>query len=131
MSLGPVVAGIGLVLLVRAVDGHSYVTYVLPAVACFGAGLALTVAPLTSTAMQAAPAEHAGAASAVNNVVARAAGLLAVGLLPVLAGLAGSRSLSSHAFAAGFRTAMVIAGCTCIAGGILALATITDPARAR
>jgi hypothetical protein len=130
MSLGPVVAGVGLVLLVRAVDGHSYLTYVLPAVTCFGAGLALTVAPLTSTAMQAAPSAHAGAASAVNNVVARAAGLLAVGLLPVLAGIAGSRSLSSHAFATGFRTAMVIAGCTCIAGGILAVATITDPPRA-
>jgi EmrB/QacA subfamily drug resistance transporter len=126
MSLGPIVAGVGLVLLVRAVDGHSYLTYVLPAVATFGVGLALTVAPLTSTAMRSAPAEHAGAASAVNNVVARTAGLIAVALLPVLAGIAGSGSLSSHAFGAGFRTAMVIAGCTCVAGGVLAVFTISD-----
>ncbi|MCU4183390.1 MFS transporter [Acidiferrimicrobium sp. IK] len=127
MSAGPVVAGAGLLLLVRAVDGSSYVTFVLPAVACFGAGLAITVAPLTSTAMQAAPGDHAGAASAVNNVVARAAGLLAVAVLPVLAGLAGARSLSSHAFAAGYRSAMVIAGCTCIAGGLLAAWSIRNP----
>ena len=131
MSLGPVVTGAGLLLLTRAVDGHSYLTYVLPAVACFGAGLALTVAPLTSTAMQAAPAGNAGAASAVNNVVARAAGLLAVAILPVAAGLAGSRSLSSHAFASGYRTAMVIAGAVCIAGGVLAAATIRDPGDGR
>lgn len=131
MSLGPIVAGAGLLLLVRAVDGRSYGTFVLPAVLCFGAGLALTVAPLTFTALQAAPSDHAGAASAVNNVVARAAGLLAVAVLPVLAGLAGTHSLSAGAFATGFRHAMVIAGCTCAAGGVLAALTIVDPGRRR
>jgi hypothetical protein len=53
------------------------VLYVLPAVVVFGLGLAITVAPLTATAMSSAPADHAGIASAVNNDVARFGGLLA------------------------------------------------------
>jgi hypothetical protein len=50
---------------------------VLPAVAVFGLGMAITVAPLTATAMSSAPAQHSGLASAVNNDVARLGGLLA------------------------------------------------------
>ncbi len=127
MSAGPVVVGAGLVALTRATHAGSYVTSVLPAVVVFGAGLALTVAPLTSTAMGAAPPERAGVASGVNNVVARAAGLLAVAVLPLLAGLTGTAGLRPQDFAAGFRTAVLIAGVTCAAGGLLAAATIRNP----
>ena len=52
--------------------------WVLPAVTVFGFGLAITVAPLTATAMSSAPPAHSGIASAVNNDVARFGGLLAV-----------------------------------------------------
>ncbi len=128
MTAGPVVVGAGLLLLTRATHSGSYVVWVLPAVLVFGAGLAITVAPLTSTAMGAAPAEHAGVASAVNNVVARAAGLLAVAILPLVAGITGAAALEPHLLAAGFRQAMIIAGLTCAAGGILAAATIRNPA---
>jgi EmrB/QacA subfamily drug resistance transporter len=127
MSVGPIVVGVGLVMLTRATHSGSYITMVLPAILVFGAGLAITVAPLTSTAMGAAPAEHAGIASAVNNAVARAAGLIAVTVLPLLAGLTGAAALQAHHFAVGFRTATVIAGCTCAAGGLLAAATIRNP----
>jgi EmrB/QacA subfamily drug resistance transporter len=127
MSLGPIVAGAGLVLLTEATHSGSYFTMVLPAMLVFGAGLAITVAPLTSTAMSAAPAEHAGVASAVNNAVARAAGLIAVTVLPLLAGLTGAAALQPHHFATGSRVALVIAGCTCAAGGLLAAATIQNP----
>jgi EmrB/QacA subfamily drug resistance transporter len=127
MSVGPVVVGAGLLLLTGASHPGSYVTQVLPAVIVFGTGLAITVAPLTATALGAAPSEHAGVASAVNNVVARAAGLLAVAVLPLLAGITGSGALEPLHFAAGFRTAMVIAGLTCTAGGLLAAATIRNP----
>ena len=107
----------------------SYWTQVFPAVLLFAIGLAVTVAPLTATAMSAAPAEHSGVASAVNNVVARAASLLAVAVLPLLAGLTGAAALESATLAAGFRTAMVISGLTCAAGGVLAALTIRNPAR--
>ncbi len=127
MTAGPVVVGAGLLLLTRATHSGSYVVWVLPAVLVFGAGLALTVAPLTATAMGAAPAQHAGVASAVNNVVARAAGLLAVATLPLVAGITGAAALEPHRLAAGFREAMIIAGLTCAAGGILAAATIRNP----
>jgi EmrB/QacA subfamily drug resistance transporter len=127
MSVGPLVVGLGLALLVLATHGSSYVTHVLPAVVIFGLGLAITVAPLTATAMGAAPAEHAGVASAINNVVARAAGLLAVAVLPLVAGITGADALAPHEFAHGFRIAVIIAGVLCAVGGVLAACTIRNP----
>ncbi|HEY3842031.1 MAG TPA: DHA2 family efflux MFS transporter permease subunit [Acidimicrobiales bacterium] len=127
MTVGPLIVGAGLILLVRGTHDANYFTAILPAVLVFGFGLAVTVAPLTSTAMAAAPAEHAGVASAVNNVVARAAGLLAVAVLPLLAGITGATALQPDHFASGFRTAMIIAGVTAAAGGLLAFATIRNP----
>jgi EmrB/QacA subfamily drug resistance transporter len=130
MTVGPLIVGAGLALLTRATDPGSYWTQVFPAVLVFALGLAFTVAPLTSTAMGAAPPEHSGVASAVNNVVARAAGLLAVAVLPLLAGLTGAAALSSTELAGGFRTAMLISGAVCAAGGLLAALTIRNPTRA-
>ena len=129
MTVGPLVVGAGLVLLTRASDPGNYWTQVFPAVLLFALGLAVTVAPLTSTAMGAAPPEHSGIASAVNNVVSRAAGLLAVAVLPLLAGLTGAAALGATELAAGFRTAMVISGVTCATGGVIAALTIRNPAR--
>ena len=100
-----------------------------PAVLLFAVGLAIVVAPLTATAMGAAPAEHSGIASAVNNVVARAAGLLAVAVLPLLAGLTGAGGARSSTLATGFRTAMLISGAVSAAGGLIAALTIRNPAR--
>jgi EmrB/QacA subfamily drug resistance transporter len=126
MSVGPLVAGIGLILLVRLTDDHSYLTGVLPGVLVLGAGLVITVAPLTSTAMSSAPGEHAGLASAVNNDVARAAGLFAVAVLPVVSGLTGAAYLEPAVFGHGFRIASIIAGALCGAGAIIAALTITN-----
>jgi EmrB/QacA subfamily drug resistance transporter len=126
MSAGPVIAGIGLTLLVRLTTDHNYLTGVLPGVLLLGVGLVTTVAPLTATAMSSAPGEHAGLASAVNNDVARAAGLLAVAVLPALAGLTGEAYLHPAAFAHGFRIACVVCGAMCVVGGILAALTISN-----
>jgi hypothetical protein len=123
------VVGAGLALLAMATNPGSYWTQVFPAILVFSIGLAITVAPLTSTAMSAAPAEHSGIASAVNNTVARAAGLFAVAVLPLAAGLTGAAALSTAELAGGFRTAVYIAGATCAAGGLLAVLTIRNPAR--
>jgi EmrB/QacA subfamily drug resistance transporter len=78
MALGPVVGGIGLALLARLDASVNYVMDVLPAVLVFGLGLALTVAPLTTTVLGGVEERHAGMASAINNATARIAGLLAV-----------------------------------------------------
>src|SRR5947209_1103582 len=89
MSVGPLVVALGMAMLTMIGPSAGYFTTVLPGVLVFGLGLAVTVAPLTSTVLAAAPAEHAGMASAVNNDVARAAGLIAVAVLPVAAGIRG------------------------------------------
>ena len=125
MSVGPVVAAAGLALMARVGPGSGYVADVLPAVLVFGLGMAVTVAPLTATVLAAAGPEHAGVASAVNNGVARVAGLLAV---PVAAGISGADYLDPGAFDAGFVRGVLACAALCAAGGVLALATIRAPA---
>jgi EmrB/QacA subfamily drug resistance transporter len=129
MTLGPMLVGGGLALLARATDPGSYLTEVFPGVLLLAVGLTVAVAPLTATAMGSAPAEHSGIASAVNNVVARAAGLFAVAVLPLLAGLTGATALAPSELAAGFRTAMLISAVAAVAGGLIAALTIRNPAR--
>jgi EmrB/QacA subfamily drug resistance transporter len=130
MTLGPIVVGLGFVLLTRVGPGSTYLTDLLPALIVFGLGLALTVAPLTSTVLAAASVERAGIASAVNNDVARVAGLIAVAALPVAAGLSGAGALEPAAFSDGFRTAALIAASLCVMGGLLAFGTIRRQAPA-
>jgi EmrB/QacA subfamily drug resistance transporter len=127
MAVGPVVVGAGMVLFRFVGPSGDYLTEVLPAILVLGAGLALTVAPLTTTALSSAPADHAGVASAVNNDVARAGGLVAVALLPVLSGITGASYLHPLELTAGFRTAVVISGLAAAAGGLLAAVCITNP----
>jgi EmrB/QacA subfamily drug resistance transporter len=129
MTAGPLLTAVGLLLLTRIVGPGNYYTAVLPAVIVFGLGLATVVAPLTSTALGAAPAERSGIASAVNNDVARAAGLIAVALLPVVAGITGDSYLHPAELAHGFRVAILIAAAFCAAGGLLAAVTIQNPPR--
>jgi EmrB/QacA subfamily drug resistance transporter len=126
MSVGPLVVGAGMALFTRLDESGGYLTQVLPAVVVLGFGLAITVAPLTVTVLAAAPAEHAGIASAVNNDVARAAGLIAVAVLPAAAGIAGNAYLDPDLFVTGFHRAVLIAAVACAAGGVLAALTIRN-----
>jgi hypothetical protein len=121
------VAGAGLALLARVGPGGGYFTEVLPAVTVLGLGLAATVAPLTAAVLAAAPSEHSGVASAVNNDVARAAALIAVGVLPALAGITGGSYLHPAQFSAGFHTAVLVAAAACGLGSLIALFTIRNP----
>jgi EmrB/QacA subfamily drug resistance transporter len=130
MTAGPIVIAAGLALFARIGQSGNYITEVLPAVLVFGFGLAINVAPLTSTVLAAAPARNAGAASAVNNDVARAAGLIAVAVLPAAAGLTGSAYLHADTFSSGFKTASFISAGLCVLGGALAAVTIRNPRRA-
>jgi predicted MFS family arabinose efflux permease len=129
MSVGPLVIAASFLLFTRIGGPGGYVSEVLPAVLVFGLGVAIMVAPLTATALAAAPAEHAGVASAVNNDVARAAGLIAVAVLPALAGISGESYLHPAALAHGFKMAAMIAAVFCAAGGVLAALTIRNPSR--
>jgi EmrB/QacA subfamily drug resistance transporter len=124
MTIGPVVAGLGLILLVRVGGNISYVADVLPGVVVLGFGLALTVAPLTSTVLAAGGEAHVGVSSAVNNEVARVAGLIAVAAIPLAVGLSGNDYRIPALFDDGFHTAVMLSGALCIAGGILAFMTI-------
>jgi EmrB/QacA subfamily drug resistance transporter len=127
MGVGPIVVGGGLALLVLAPRGRSYVTDVLPGVLVLAAGLALTVAPLTATALDSVPDRHAGVASAVNNAVARIGGLIAVAVLPALGGITGSSYLSPRDLSQGFQRAVLIAAVWCGAGGIIGALGIRNP----
>jgi EmrB/QacA subfamily drug resistance transporter len=129
MTAGPLIVAVGLLMFVRVDASGSYLTEVLPAILVFGLGLATTVAPLTSTVLAAAPSEEAGVASAVNNDVARAAGLLAIAVLPAAAGITGDSYLHPAQFSAGFLNAILISAVLCALGGALAAATIRNPAR--
>ncbi|MGA3146296.1 MAG: MFS transporter [Acidimicrobiales bacterium] len=126
MSVGPVVVGLGLALLGRIPTDPSYLWVVLPAVLVFGLGLAVTVAPLTATALGAVPAEHSGVASAVNNDVARVGSLIAVAVLPALAGISGTSYLHPAELSSGFRKAALVSGGLCAAAGLLAAAGIRN-----
>ena len=127
MTLGPLGVAAGFALFTRIGPGAGYLVDILPASIIYGLGLTLTVAPLTSTVLAAVPSRHAGIASAVNNDVARTAGLLAVAVLPVVAGISGAGALEPDRFAAGFRTAMAMAAVLCAAGGVLSWLAIRNP----
>ena len=126
LTTGSVLIALGMVLMALIDPGDSYVSSVLPAVIVFGLGLTLVVAPITATVLAAADARHAGVASGINNAVARVAGLLAVAVLPLVAGLTGDSFYDPVAMADGFQTAMLVSAGLAAAGAVLAWMTIRD-----
>ena len=126
LTLGPIIVAAGLLLMLRISPGDSYVSTVLPAVIVFGLGLALVVAPVTATVLAAADERHAGIASGINNAVARVGGLLAVAVLPLVAGLTGDAFYDPQAMQDGFRMGMITCAALSFAGGVIAFLTIRN-----
>jgi EmrB/QacA subfamily drug resistance transporter len=141
MCAGPIVGGIGLIMLLRVGADANYVADVLPAIVVFGLGLSATVAPLTATVLDSVEERHVGIASGVNNGVARVAGLLAIAVLGAVisakfgasvGGDVGSNPLTASepdASTEAFHLGVVIAGLLMIAGGIFAGIGIENPKR--
>lgn len=91
MTFGPIVAGCGMLLLLRIGASGDYVSQVLPGVILFALGLSATVAPLTATVLDSVEERHVGIASGINNAVSRMAGLLAIAVIgAVVAGRFGT-----------------------------------------
>lgn len=111
MTLGPFVAGGGFLLLLTAVPPIDFWRQVLPGIVLVGLGLAITVAPLTSAVLGSIHPGQAGIGSAINNAVARVAGLVAIAMTGTIVG--------SVLDVAGFQRAMVVVAALMFAGGIV------------
>lgn len=131
MTAGPLLCAAGLLMTLRIDADHtSYLAYVFPGVLVFALGLATFVAPLTATVMGTAPADEVGIASGVNNAVARAASLLAVAVLPPLAGLQGDRYRQVDVMAHGYRVVTVCSASLLAMAALVVALTVGKPALA-
>jgi len=124
MAAGPLLGGLSLLALARMPVQLNYWVDLLPPLIGFSLGLALTVAPLTTTVLSDAGPGDAGIASGVNNAVARIAGLVAIAAVGLAAASGGAHKLTPH----GFHVAMVIVGLLLCAGGAIGAVGIRNPA---
>ncbi|MGH7240753.1 MAG: MFS transporter, partial [Candidatus Saccharimonadales bacterium] len=104
MAAGPLVAAVGFLLMLRLQVHIRYASELLPGILLFAAGLTLTVAPLTAAILGDVDPEYAGVCSAVNNAVARIAGLVAI----AFAGLMTGPHLEIHGFHRSMLTVAVL-----------------------
>lgn len=121
MTVGPIIAGIGMLYMLTVQVPVNYWTQLLPGILLFGLGLSVTVAPLTSAILSSIKPSQAGIGSAVNNAVSRIAGLLAIAVIGIFVGT----SLDLN----GFHTGVLLCAGLLVAGGIVSFIGIRNPAK--
>ncbi len=122
MTVGPILAGIGYLLLLTMGETVDYWWNVLPGILVFALGIAVTVAPLTSAILGSIPSQQAGIGSATNNAVARVAGLVAIAMVGVI--VAGELDV------AGFHRVLIVTAVLLFLGGIVSFFGIRNPSLA-
>jgi len=132
MGVGPLIGGAGILLLLRTSLDTSYLTDMLPAMLVFAFGLALTVAPLVATVLADAEERDAGVASAINNAIARVAGLIGVSIVGVVVAqtLVGNTFAANEESVRAFHQVVLICSALVAAGGAVATVGIVNPRRA-
>jgi EmrB/QacA subfamily drug resistance transporter len=132
MGAGPLLAAGGVLLLLGAGMRTSYLTDLLPGLLVFSLGLSMTVAPLTATVMADANESDAGIASAINNAVARVAGLVGISVVGVVVAgaLAGDTFARNAASVHAFHVAVAVCAALIAAGGVAGVIGIVNPRRA-
>lgn len=120
MGLGPIVMGLGFLLLLGADQAVDFWTEILPVMTLFGLGLSITVAPLTAAILGSISKNHSGIGSAINNAVARIAGLIGVAVLGII--------LGPTLTLAGFHVGVGLIVGLLWAGGLVSLIGITNRA---
>ncbi|MEV5954839.1 MFS transporter [Streptomyces sp. NPDC051987] len=128
LTVGPLLCAAAMLLMLRVGEHADYLTDVLPAVLVQGVGMVTLVAPLTASVLASVDTARAGIASGINNAAARAAGLIAVAALPLLAGMGPEAYRSPTAFDAAFDRAMPICAGVLVVGAALAFALVRRPA---
>jgi MFS family permease len=122
MTAGPLVMAGGTLLLLTVSEDFTYWWQMLPAMIVMGFGLALTVSPLTTAILGAIDSARSGIASAVNNAVARVAGLLTIAMIGLIVG----EALDLN----GFHRAAIVTAALFAAGGIVSFIGIRNPREA-
>jgi EmrB/QacA subfamily drug resistance transporter len=131
MGAGPLVSAAGVLWLLRAGLHTSYLGVVFPSLLVFGLGLSITVAPLTTTVLAEADDSDAGIASAINNAVARVAGLVGIGVVGVVVArtLVGDSFGRSQASVHAFHQAVIACVVCLVIAGTTGAAGIRNPVR--
>ncbi|MFB7931394.1 MFS transporter [Streptomyces sp. NPDC056039] len=127
LTVGPLLCSAGMLLMLRVGPGASYWADVLPALVVLGVGMVTLVAPLTATVLGSVSVVRAGLASGINNAAARAAGLVAVAALPLLAGMGEEAYREPAAFDTAFGKAMGWCAGALVVGAVIAFAVVRRP----
>jgi EmrB/QacA subfamily drug resistance transporter len=142
LTVGPVLVGIGILLILPVHDRSDFWVFGFPSIVVFALGLAMLVAPITSTALKSAPSEFAGIASGVNSTVSRLGSLIAIAFIGVVISLVFHSRVDAEnavplatsqtgdalrdASIAGFRAGMVLAAALAFAGALVAAVGISN-----